>query len=180
MAISLSVTAFIAICFSFLRPYHQALYAPKVKHADTKHAPPPIGKAPWSWIVVLWKTREEAIVQQAGMDAAIFLRFVRMVRNMFGLLTIIGLAVLVPINLGGSKVDVSADDKDAGWLRQITPLNIRGPKIWSQVVVAWLFNIIVAGFLWWNYRKVMLMRRKYFDSDEYQNSLHSRTLMVSL
>ncbi|KJZ70904.1 hypothetical protein HIM_09697 [Hirsutella minnesotensis 3608] len=173
---SLGFTAFIAICFSFVRPYNQAIYAPKLKHADEKHAPPPIGKKPWSWITPLTRTTEAAMVQQIGMDATIFLCFVRMCRNMFLVLMIIGVGILLPVNVVHSVKEYNGKGTD--WTMQITPRDVYGNPQWVQVVVAWLFNFIIMGFLWWNYKKVLLLRRQYFESEEYQNSLHSRTLML--
>ena len=115
-----------------------------------------------------------------GMDAVVFLRFCRMIRNMFLVLCITGVGILIPINVSyhGSWGTTKKD----GWISIITPLGV-GDKpgahpIWAQVVVAWFFNIIVSVFLWWNYRKILNLRRRYFESEEYQNSLHSRTLMV--
>ncbi|KAJ4178236.1 hypothetical protein NW767_001589 [Fusarium falciforme] len=176
LAISLPVTIFIAFCFSLLRPYHQAIYAPKMKHADEKHAPPPIGKAPWSWITTLWKTKEEQLVYLIGMDATIFLRFVRMCRNMFLTLCVTGVGILLPVHVSHWKT--IGDDSGNTWVSKITPLHVWGQAIWAQVVIAWVFNIIIAIYLWFNYRKVLQLRRKYFESEEYQKSLHSRTLMV--
>lgn len=177
LGISLGFTVFIAILFSFLRPYNQAVYAPKLKHANEKHAPPPLGKAPWSWLTTVIHTREEMLIQQIGLDATIFLRFVRMCRNMFLVLTVVGLAVLVPVHWTESW---TAPGDRQQWIIQITPLNVSAAAIWAQVAMAWLFDFVVIGFLWWNYRKILQLRRKYFESDDYQNSLHSRTLMVSL
>ena len=171
---SLSVTAAVAVAFSFLRPYHQALYAPKLKHADEKHAPPPLGKTPWAWLVPLVKLSEHTMASQIGMDATIFLRFVRMLRNIFFCLAVVGLGILIPVNLS----NLVEEGKDQPFLTQVTPLHVWNEAQWSQVVVAYLCNIIVAGFLWWNYRKVVELRRLHFESDEYQSSLHSRTLMV--
>lgn len=110
------------------------------------------------------------------MDAVIFLRFVRMCRNMFLTLALIGICILVPVNYN------SVDDppKEAEWFNLITPEYVWGNAQWAQVIVAYLFTFTVAGFLWWNYRRITELRRKYFESEEYQNSLHSRTLMVSL
>ncbi|KAK2608609.1 hypothetical protein QQS21_002835 [Conoideocrella luteorostrata] len=179
LATSLGFTAFIAICFSFLRPYHQAIYAPKSKHADEKHAPPPIGKAPWAWITPLVNTKEAILMQQIGMDATVFLRFIRMLRNMFLVLALIGVGILVPVNLT-NFIDYGGKDNPVKteWMLKITPQNVRGAPIWSVVVVGYLFNIVVMGFLWWNYRKVLHLRRLYFESDDYQHSLHARTLML--
>ncbi|KAH7310522.1 hypothetical protein B0I35DRAFT_75465 [Stachybotrys elegans] len=178
LGISLGFTVFIAICFSFLRPYNQAVYAPKLKHANERHAPPPLGKQPWSWITPLVTTREEALVHQIGMDATIFLRFVRMCRNMFIVLAMLGLAILVPIHWDNWNDIAEHGAAPEQWIMQITPLNISVSGTWAQVAVAWVFDFIIIGFLWWNYRKVLQLRRKYFESEEYQNSLHSRTLML--
>ncbi|PNY23147.1 Uncharacterized protein TCAP_06906 [Tolypocladium capitatum] len=175
LGISLGFTAFIAICFSFLRPYNQAIYAPKLKHADEKHAPPPIGRKPWSWITPLINTSEAALIPQIGMDATMFLRFIRMCRNMFLVLALIGVGILVPVNV---THNTPYPGKPAKWIMKITPRDVFGAAQWAQVVVAWLFNFVIMGFLWWNYQKVTQLRRQYFGSDEYQNSLHARTLML--
>jgi calcium permeable stress-gated cation channel len=151
------------------------VYAPKLKHADEKHAPPPIGKSPWAWVTPLWITGETELIGHVGMDATIFIRFITMCRNMLLVLALIGIAILVPVNL--NKRDASSS-RGLDWQEQITPLVVWGDAHWAQVVVAWLFDLTICGFLWWNYRKVLQLRRKYFESEEYQSSLHARTLMV--
>ena len=148
------------------------MYAPKLKHADEKHAPPPLGKGIFAWVVPLWTTSEEDLVNLVGMDAAIFMRFTRMCRNIFVVLAILGCAILIPINW----TNFSPPDRE--WLVQITPRNVSGSPLWATVVFAWLLTIVVCGFLWWNYRRVLQMRRRYMKSEEYQMSLHARTLMV--
>lgn len=110
------------------------------------------------------------------MDATIFLRFVRMCRNMFLTLCVTGVGILLPVNV--SKWQDYKGEKNPNWVVGITPLNTWAPAIWSQVVIAWCFNLIIMGFLWFNYRKVLQLRRKYFETEDYQKSLHSRTLMV--
>ena len=54
-----------------------------------------------------------------------------------------------------------------------------GQVFWAMVACAWLIDIVVCLFLWWNYRAVTRLRREYFESKDYQNSLHSRTLMIT-
>lgn len=128
----------------------------------------------FAWIGPLWKTNEKDIVRLVGMDAAIFLRFTKMCRNMFVIMAILGCAVLIPVNY--TKAFRYGDPV---WLLLLTPMNVLGQPNWVQVVLIWLYTVIVAGFLWWNYRKVLHLRREYFQSPEYQNSLHARTLMAS-
>jgi len=115
------------------------------------------------------------MVNLIGMDATIFMRFTRMCRDMFVILSVIGCCILIPVNITKGVFFENASE-----LSRIGPSNVFGEPHWATVVVAWLFNIVVAGFLWWNYRKVLQLRRQYFESEEYQHSLHARTLMVCL
>ncbi|KAK1689403.1 hypothetical protein BDP55DRAFT_408037 [Colletotrichum godetiae] len=172
---SLGVTVGIAVTFSFLRPYNQSVYAPKLKHADEKHAPPPIGKKIWSWIPPLWNTTEDELVHHVGMDATVFLRFVRMCLYIFATISVFGLGILIPTYLSTAE---SSSTTDRTWIDLITPIAVWGNAYWAQVAVAYIITFVVMGFLWWNYRKVLRLRRKYFESEEYQNSLHARTLMM--
>ncbi|KAL1837697.1 hypothetical protein VTJ49DRAFT_3509 [Mycothermus thermophilus] len=168
---SIGTTAAIAICFSLLRPYNNAVYAPKLKHADEKHAPPPLGKGIFAWVAPLWSTTEQDLITLVGLDAAIFMRFTRMCRNIFLVLTVLGCCILIPVNW----TYFTPDDL---WFIKVTPRNVWGDPHWATVVFAWLLTIVVCGFLWWNYKKVLDLRRQYMKSEEYQQSLHARTLMV--
>ena len=177
MGISIGFTTIIAICFSFVRPHNSVVYAPKLKHADEKHAPPPIGKGYHAWVVPLWNTTEKEFIGHAGMDATIFMRFTRMCRNIFLVLAVVGCAILLPVFYTKS---IGKDDEETTWLMRFTPSKVWQQPLWALIVVAYLFNFIICGFLWWNYRRVLQLRRLYFESEEFQNSLHARTLMVML
>ncbi|KJR86213.1 uncharacterized protein SPSK_02181 [Sporothrix schenckii 1099-18] len=170
---SFGVTAGIALLFSLIRPYHTVVYAPKLKHADEQHVPPPMGKGVFAWVGPLWKTNEQDLIRMVGLDAAIFMRFTLMCRNMFLVLAVIGCAVLIPINYTNS-VRYGNDV----WISMLGPANVFGNPQWATSIIAWVINIVVCAFLLWNYRKVLTLRRQYFESPEYQMSLHSRTLMM--
>ncbi|KAH8164880.1 hypothetical protein CIB48_g3360 [Xylaria polymorpha] len=172
---SLGITLVTALIFSFVRPYNTVIYAPKLKHADEKHAPPPIGKGFFAWISPLWRTTEKDLVAHAGMDAAIFIRIMSMCRNIFLIIAVLGSAILLPIYWTKNS------DKDPiqKWFLRFTPANVWNENIWALVVIGYSFNTIVCSFLWWNYRQVLRLRRLYFESDEYQQSLSARTLMLN-
>lgn len=134
-----------------------------------------MGKGIFSWFGPVYKAKESVLVDKIGLDAVIFLRFTRMLRNMFISLSLIGLLVMIPVNITMRNKSIS-DGLDAFAI--MTPLYVFGPGLWSQVVCAWAFDIIVCYFLWHNYRRVRTLRRNYFESQEYQLSLHARTLIV--
>lgn len=136
-----------------------------------------MGKGIFAWFGPLVKTKEQELIPLIGLDATVFLRFTRMCRNIFTCISIIGCGVLIPVFvINGNQQSYSSS---ITWLQLITPLNTYNSAQWATVICAYIFNIIVAGFLWWNYRKVLALRRHYFNSIEYQNSLHARTLMVN-
>ncbi|KAI9738904.1 MAG: hypothetical protein M1818_005217 [Claussenomyces sp. TS43310] len=173
---SIGFSALIALLFCCLRPFNSVVYAPKLKHADDKHAPPPLGNGIFAWFGPVLGTKEQDLITQIGLDAIIFLRFTRMCRNIFCIIAIVGCGVLLPINM--IKGDKSATEHMSR-IVEFTPVATYGSANWGQVICAWIFTITVAGFLWWNYRKVLQLRRQYFNSPEYQTSLHARTLMIN-
>lgn len=174
MATGVGFSAFIAITFSFMRPHNTVVYAPKLKHADERHAPPPIGKGYHAWIMPLWRVTEKDIVQYAGLDAAIFMRFTIMCRNILLSMAVAGCGILIPIYMT-NMADVGGQ---VDWFMKTTPQNVWDKALWGIVIVGYMFNAIICGWLWWNYRKVLALRQSYFTSEDYQRSLHARTLMV--
>lgn len=168
----------ITVLFSFLRPRNSVVYAPKLKYADAQHAPPQIGKGLFAWFAPVTKTKEAQLVDKLGMDGTVFLRFTRMCRNMFLVLSIISIVILIPANtVGKNKVGLSGD-ANKNFLA-MTPQFMKQDALWTHVVSAYLINIVVAYFLWRNYIAVTRLRRQYFISTEYLMSLHSRTLMIT-
>ncbi|EXJ82985.1 hypothetical protein A1O3_06802 [Capronia epimyces CBS 606.96] len=175
LGISLGVSAGLALLFCFVRPRNTLVYAPKLKNADKDHAPPPLGKGVFSWIKPVHTANEPYLVERIGMDAVIFLRFTRMLRNIFVVLAFIGLVLMIPVNVGLGKKTVS---HGSSVFSVMTPLYIFGGGLWAQVVLAWLIDLVVIYFLWHNYRRVHKLRRAYLESPEYQQSLHARTLLI--
>ncbi|KAH5348161.1 hypothetical protein HBI48_180920 [Parastagonospora nodorum] len=166
------------LLFCFLRPRNGRVYAPRAKHADEKHRPIPLGKKPFSWFSAIKDVKEQDLVDKIGLDAVVFLRFMRMIRNIFCVVTALGCGILIPINVvGGSPFYKQWNSVPT--LLKLTPQYIFGPKFWAYVIVAYLMQGTVCFFLWWNYRAVFKLRRTYFDSQEYKASLHSRSLLLT-
>ncbi|KAI3334155.1 hypothetical protein F4824DRAFT_215552 [Ustulina deusta] len=166
-----------ALLFCILRPYNGTVYAPRLKHADDKHAPPPVDKGVFSWVSPVVKTREQVLAEKIGVDATLFLRFTKMSRNLMVVLSVIGLGVYIPLNVVENTRNNAIDHTNV--FISLTPLGVWGAACWAHVIVSYSFDVIICLFIWWNYRTVTRLRREYFDSPEYQDSLHSRTLMVT-
>ncbi|KAF2107888.1 hypothetical protein BDV96DRAFT_616650 [Lophiotrema nucula] len=177
---SLAITGAVFLLFCLLRPFNTIVYAPRVRHADEKHKPPPIGKGIFAWAKPVFRTNEDQYVEKIGLDATVFLRVARMCRNMFAVLAIVGCAIIIPINVTQSAAfSKKSNFASKAAILMMTPQDLFGDIFWAFIALAYAFDIIICGFLWWNYRGVHKLRRKYLESPEYQNSLHSRTLMIT-
>jgi len=175
---SFVIAGVLFLVFCFLRPRNSRVYAPRAKHADEKQRPAALGKKPFSWLHAIKDVKEDDLVEKVGLDAVIFLRFMRMVRNIFCVVTVFGCGVLIPVSVVGGS-NFYQQWKHIPTLMKFTPQYIFGQKFWAYVVIAYLFEFTVCFFLWWNYRAVFKLRRAYFDSSEYKASLHSRSLLLT-
>lgn len=177
VATYLGSTVALTLAFSLLRPHNSVVYAARARHADRRHAPPPIGRGLFAWVSPVLRTHEPQCVATIGVDAAVFLRFTRMCRDMLIVLTVLGCAIMIPVNM---TMTTSTAPSTSGMSKFLvmTPINIRPGALWSHVVCAWVFDAVIVGFLWWHYRAVLRLRRAYFASDEYLHALHARTILV--
>ncbi|KAK7717188.1 hypothetical protein SLS57_006333 [Botryosphaeria dothidea] len=174
---SVGAAIIFALLFCLLRPYNNTVYAPRLKHADEKHAPPAVTKGVFAWVQPVLKTREQLLIEKIGIDATVFLRFTKMCRNILIILSMVGCGVYIPLNLIENAK--SHQLGEVSTFMKFTPLGVWGKACWAHVLLSYVFDGVVCYFLWSNYKAVVKMRKDYFNTPEYQNSLHSRTLMVT-
>jgi len=111
-----------------------------------------MGKGMFAWIGPVLRTKEHDLIPLIGLDATIFLRVLRMCRNIFLVLTLLGCGILIPVNYAKGV------EKTGDFVARVTPLNTFGSANWAMVICAYLFNLVIAGFLWYNYKKVLGLR----------------------
>lgn len=176
---SLGISLIILLSWCLIRPYHSAVYAPKLRNADQKYAPPAIEKGYFAWFKPLIKCQEVDLIDKLGLDAIVFLRFLRMCRTIFLCLSVIGCLVVIPVNVTCSLKAAPAGEREVSiqWLTLMTS-NFTGRCMWAHVIIAWVFDAIIVYILYINYVAITKLRKNYFESPEYQVSLHARTLMV--
>jgi hypothetical protein len=108
------ISTIVLIVFSVLRPRHKIVYAPRLKYASEKRAPPPIDDGLFSWLKPVYKYSDEMLLDKIGLDAIIFLRFWRMCRNIFiclgiGACAILPFNIIVGLNTASGQANVSSN-----------------------------------------------------------------------
>ena len=121
-------------------------------------------------------TKEPELVDKIGLDAATFLRFLRMMRFVFSGIAIVTGLILIPVNITYNLRNVKSADRDV--LSMLTIRNVGGNWLFIHVGVTYVITGIVLFGVWLNWRAMVLLRRQFFRSPEYAESFYARTLAV--
>ncbi|KAG0218308.1 hypothetical protein BGX33_007813 [Mortierella sp. NVP41] len=176
--IALSLLTLGAFCW--LRPKNGVIYARKYKSSPEDKRAPKLEEGYFSWMGPVWSCPDEVLVEKIGLDAVVFIRFVRMCRQVFIAMAILGCGVLIPVNVIGTlrsqKDGTVPDDK-------IALLSISGLEnldwLWAHVGAMWAFSLILIFAMFHGYRSFLKFRIQYFESDAFQENMASRTVMLA-
>ncbi|GBE80758.1 predicted protein [Sparassis crispa] len=174
----MSVISVVAIfLFNVLRPRNKVVYEPKVKYHVGDKKPPRISDSLLGWISPLLHTKEPELIDKIGLDAALFLRFLRMMRWIFTSIAFLTCTVLIPVDVVYNLKNVPSKSRDI--LSMMTIRDVKGTLLFAHVAVTYVISFLVMGFVWYNWRAVVRLRREWFRSPEYIQSFYARTLMVT-
>lgn len=172
-----SIILFIVFCF--IRPKSNVVYAPRTYLSEGSN-PTPVGKHPLSWMKTVYRTKTLELEHYIGIDASLYIQFMTMLRNIFLIFSILGCLIMIPVNVAfNMKSEYASQVSKSDAFILMTPTLIYGAPLYAQVVLTWIFDGIIMLFLWRNYEKIISLRRNKFMTEEYQNALFMRTLMVT-
>ncbi|KAJ3097323.1 hypothetical protein HDU96_000420 [Phlyctochytrium bullatum] len=82
------------IAFSILRPTNKIVYQPRLKFAPEGKKPKPLGPEPTAWIGPIMTVNESTAIGLLGLDAVIFLRYLKFLMRMFLVLCLFGIPMI--------------------------------------------------------------------------------------
>ena len=154
----------------------KAVYEPKTKyHANDKH-PPRISDSCCGWITPLLHTGEDRLNDQAGVDAVIFLRFMRLMRWLLTLTAICSCATLIPLDL---IYTLSLKPTGYNILSAMTIQYVQGVRLYAHIGVVYCITLVLIGLVFHHWRMIQTLRAEWFRSSEYQRSFYARTLYIT-
>ncbi|KAL9542772.1 hypothetical protein MBANPS3_008435 [Mucor bainieri] len=180
MMIQLCINLFFAVSvlvlFSWLRPRHAFIYAPKTKLSKSDlRRPTRLGPGWFDWIKPVFKIKDDALLQNIGFDGFVFIYFTRMLRQLIIVLTLISMFVFLPVN-------ILATYKTGDWppapgldFMSISAMNYQYGKeskktnalwYWSPTIATWFFSAIVILQLCRSSELFLQFRRKYYTQQE--------------
>ncbi|KAL7317681.1 hypothetical protein PS15m_004002 [Mucor circinelloides] len=142
----------------------------------------------FAWFRPVMYTPDSVLIEKIGFDATLFIQFIRMIRRMLYFMTFIGVCVIIPINIVATSFTGEWPPSPGVEFLSISTINYYDGKFhgsngdlnwyWCHAAGTWLYSLIIYIFLWRFYASYVQFRQQYFESDEYQKSMHARSLMV--
>ncbi|TIA90237.1 hypothetical protein E3P81_02563 [Wallemia ichthyophaga] len=176
-AVMTSVSLIVVLLFSLLRPRNKVVYAPKAKQSldAVKHLPK-LNDSLFSWVKPMFSMKESQLVDKIGLDAVTFIRFLRLLCEVFGCIVVICCGALIPINTVYNYKYI--DEADRTWLDATTIIAVSGRVLWAHCAAAYFIVAVVLWRIWVHTREMVTLRKEWFRSEEYQTSLYARTLLI--
>jgi hypothetical protein len=146
--------------------FYQIFYEPKAKYYHQR--------TPWKssglleWVSLVFRVDEPEIIDKVGLDAAAFLRFIRMMRTIFHLVAFFGCAILIPINVSYNLRFVPSSERD--YLSMLTIRDVRGSYLWAHIIMVYVITATVIVVVRCHWSVMVNLRAQYFLSPKYLHS----------
>jgi len=177
-AIVIGISVVTLITFSVLRPRNKLIYEPRRKYYTAeKTRAPNIGTGFLAWLGPIIRMKEDEVFERSGLDAVVLLRFMRMCRWIFTVVALLTCAVLIPISVVYNQQRVNSRARNT--LSMLTIQNVKGYSLYAYVGLSYVIVIVVCFFVWVNTAAVVRLRHRYLRSEDYQNGLFARSIMIT-
>lgn len=151
-----------------------------MKYAKDEKKPDRLSDNAVSWMIKVMTIKEDELVNKLGLDAAVFLRFLVLCRNLFLFMAVFACLVIIPVNVYFNvKSNYSDDLSKSDAFMLMTPSLISGLPLLAHITLGWLFDGAVLYLLYTNYKHITGLKRQNFMLLDCQKQLFMRTLLVT-
>ncbi|RKP06737.1 hypothetical protein THASP1DRAFT_7232, partial [Thamnocephalis sphaerospora] len=147
--------------------------------------PPKLPTGMFSWVKPVFFANHVELAQKIGLDAVVFLHFLRFCLRVFLMLCGIVACILLPINAatflqGRSSVrdGTTSTDFDLDKL-SINAVVTSKDRIWAHAVMCWVASAIIYYLGYRTFKEFIEMRQTVFASRSYADRLYTRVLMIT-
>jgi hypothetical protein len=155
----------LSTCVSRPRLY-QTFYQAKLKHFDILKRPSWASESAGllGWIHPVIRTKEPELIAEIGIEAAAYLRFLRMMRTIFAFVALLTCGILIPINVTYWFSYVQSIDDD--FLSILTIRDVGGNYLLVHVGMVYIITAVVIVVIWSNLSEMLRLRAQFFRSLE--------------
>ncbi|KAG0344141.1 hypothetical protein BG004_004704 [Podila humilis] len=171
LLVNTAVAAGMFVAFCIVRHWNRKIYQPRTYLVPESVRSPPLPPGIFSWITASFSVKDTELLERVGLDAYMFLRFLRMSAIFFAGCTLLGIPILIPINVvGGDNV---------GGLTNMTIGNvIQSWRLWFHLVLTILFCSTAVVLLWREMQEYCRRRHAYLLSEKHAKTPQATTILV--
>ncbi|KAF9409979.1 hypothetical protein BGZ94_001794, partial [Podila epigama] len=133
---------------------------------------PALPAGAFTWITSSFKVTDNELVERIGLDAYMFLRFLRMSAILFTGFTAVAIPILIPINVIGGQGGNGLGDMTIGNVTEAW-------RFWFHLILTILFNGATIAMLWREMREYTRRRHAYLLSEKHAKTPQSTTILVT-
>ncbi|KAG8983611.1 hypothetical protein FRB93_007124 [Tulasnella sp. JGI-2019a] len=169
-----AVAAIEIIIFTILRPRFRAIYEPRTYVPEESKRVDPLGRM-FSWPTALLKLDIDDIKRTNGLDAYMFVRFLRMMVVIFLPLWLLSWALFLPLHGAGTTNDKTGLDR-------FTFGNV-APTQQARYAAHIVFMYFMTVWIFWNIKKEMNnfieTRQRFLVDPEHSSTAQANTVLIT-
>lgn len=145
------------VFFSWLRTKLKRVYSPRLLLMPDDYLPH--GKLPnswFSWISPAMMSKDDDIFNHLGLDALVYIRFLRMLIKASIFTLPYGMFILIPLNYHGGM-----DLKEALDRISMSNVKLESPKLWAHFIALWIYSMTFLYVVKEEWKVFVLYRQIY-------------------
>lgn len=151
------------LLFEVLRTHQVDVYAPKTRK-PINDLLPKLHNGLFGWVYNVWKTSDDDIIPIAGLDAYIFLRYLKMCTFIVSLCCL-GVLILFPV-YATSSIDVDDDSVAGITLVSMANLPPNSKRLWASLLCVYFFTLTFLYFIHHEYENFLRVRTLFFQGKD--------------
>jgi hypothetical protein len=163
LALGVVVCAVILVVFELARKKYVDVYIPNVRrslHKSNQRIKPPSKKL-GGWLRKIWSIEDEEMYQVAGMDAYVYLRFLKMCCKITSLCAVLSIILIALYGTSSTRDDVNGIN-----YYSLANVPSRNYRLWPPLILTYLFTFIFLYFFYREYENFALKRTEYLKNGD--------------
>ncbi|KAI5805211.1 DUF221 domain protein [Geopyxis carbonaria] len=178
---SLAVAAIVfgvqVIAFVLIRKKLKRVYEPRTYLVPDKRKTPAPPAGFINWFKPMFNTATSDFISKSGLDAYFFLRYLLMLLKTFGIIALVILPILLPMNFVGGKGGDGVQGLDRFAWSNVADNHTQ--RYWAHLLLALVLIVVFCYTFYDEMRKYIRMRQMYLTSPQHRLKASATTVLVS-
>ncbi|WAR60144.1 hypothetical protein PtB15_9B81 [Puccinia triticina] len=175
LIISASVAGIQVAAFLILRTSIRKIYAPRTYLPIPSKRAQPVSVTPWGWLLPTLTSPSKSMIPTAGLDAYMYIRFLRMMIFIFAPTSCLVAVVLLPLNSVGTSVSTTGLNSFAfGNIPANQQIRYVGHLLCAYAITIWTVFLIQNEM-----SEYIQVRQRYLTRQSHLDLPQSRTVLVT-